>query len=82
MRYLKSIYYIFYKFEKYNCRPRISAHAFSIRWRARFLFENDFLFIKKNDLESSLIFVLVLKMVNKIKKKTLSVTPYFGKGGL
>ena len=40
------------------------------------------LFIKKNDLESPLIFVLFLKRVNKIRKKTLSMTPYFGKVGL
>ena len=39
------------------------------------------LLIKKNDLESPLIFVLFLKG-NKIRKKTLSATPYFGKGGL
>ena len=40
------------------------------------------LFIKKNDLESPLIFVLFLKRINKIRKKTLSVTLYFGKSGL
>ena len=40
------------------------------------------LFIKENDLKSPLIFILFFKRVNKIRKKTLSVTPYFGKGGL
>ena len=40
------------------------------------------LFIQRNDLESPLIFVLFLKGVNKIRKKTLSATPYFGKGDL
>ena len=35
----------------------------------------------KNDLESPLIFVLFLKG-NKIRKKTLSATLYFGKGDL
>ena len=39
------------------------------------------LFIQRNDLESPLIFVLFLKG-NKIRKKTLSATPYFGKGDL
>ena len=51
------------------CGPRISAHAFPTRWRARFLFENDFYLLKRNDLESPLIFVLFLKGVNKIRKK-------------
>ena len=37
--------------------------------------------VEENDLESPLIFVLFLR-VNKIRKKTLSVTPYFGKGDL
>ena len=40
------------------------------------------LFIKKNDLDSPLIFIFIFKRINKIRKKTLSVTPYFGKGGL
>ena len=46
------------------------------RWRSRFLFEK-YLFLK-NDLESPLIFVLFLK-VNKIRKKTLSMTSYLEK---
>ena len=46
------------------------------------LFEKLILFIIKDDLESPLIFVLFFKRVNKIRKKTLSVTLYFGKGGL
>ena len=40
------------------------------------------LLFEKNDLESPLIFVLFLKRVNKIRKKTLSATPSFGKGDL
>ena len=40
------------------------------------------LFTKRIDLELLPIFVLFFKRVNKIRKKTLSVTPYFGKGGL
>ena len=40
------------------------------------------LLFEKNDLESPLIFVLFLKRVNKIRKKTLSATLYFGKGDL
>ena len=35
----------------------------------------------ENNLESLLIFVLFLR-VNKIRKKTLSVTPYFGKNDI
>ena len=62
--------------------PHFRLNAFPTRWRARFLFENDFYLLKRNDLESPLIFVLFLKGVNKIRKKTLSVTPYFEKGGL
>ena len=37
--------------------------------------------IVRKDLELPLIFILFLKE-NKIRKKTLSVTPYFGKGDL
>ena len=40
------------------------------------------LLVKKNDLESPLIFVLFLKGKQNKKKKTLSVTFYFGKDGL
>ena len=65
------------------CGPRISAHAFPTWWRVRFLFRKiDFYLIKKNDSESPLIFVLFLKGKQNKKEKTLSVTPYFGKGGL
>ena len=39
------------------------------------------LLIKKNDLESPLIFYFIFKGY-KIRKKTLSATSYFGKGGL
>ena len=35
--------------------------------------------IFKKDLESPLIFVLFFLRENKIRKKTLSVTPYLGK---
>ena len=45
-----------------------------------YLKKNDLLI--KNDLKSPLIFVLFFKRVNKIRKKTLNETPYFGKGGL
>ena len=41
------------------CGPRISAHVFPTRWRARFLFGNDLLF--ENDLESPLIYLFFLK---------------------
>ena len=62
--------------------PAFRAHAFPTRRRARFLFEKLILLIKKNDLESPLIFILFLNGKQNKKKKTLSVTPYFGKGGL
>ena len=39
------------------------------------------LFIKKL-LGVVTYFCFIFKRVNKIRKKTLSVTPYFGKGGL
>ena len=47
-----------------------------------FISKNDLLLIRKNDLESPLIFVLFLKGKQNKKEKTLSVTPYFGKCGL
>ena len=40
------------------------------------------LFIKKNWLEVATYFCFIFKKENKIRKKTLSVTPYFGKGSL
>ena len=46
-----------------------------------FILKNDF-YLLENDLESPLIFVLFFKRVNKIRKKTLRMTPDFGKGGL
>ena len=50
---------------------------FSLEGELDFYLKNDLLI--KNDLESPLIFVLFFKKVNKIRKKTLSVTPCFGK---
>ena len=35
---LKYIYLVKKKLYLYSCGPRISAHAFPTRWRARFLF--------------------------------------------
>ena len=55
---------------KGHCGPRISAHPFPTRWQARFLFQEiDFILIKKNDLESPLIFVLFLKGKQNKKEK-------------
>ena len=51
------------------CEPRISAHAFPTRWRCRFLFLKMILLIKKNDLESPLIFVLFLNGKQNKKEK-------------
>ena len=64
------------------CGPRISAHAFSTRWRARFLFEK-LIFIDYLKMTwSRHLFLFYFKRVNKIRKKTLNTTPYFGKGDL
>ena len=41
-----------------------------------------FLFIKKKWLGVATYFCFIFKRVNKIRKKILSVTPYFGKDGL
>ena len=48
---------------KYNIPvdPAFRLNAFPTRWRARLLFEKRSLWVKKNDLESPLIFVLFLK---------------------
>ena len=43
-------------------------------------FENDFTYSKMT--WSCHLFLFYFKRVNKIRKKTLSVTPYFGKGDL
>ena len=40
------------------------------------------LFIKKKWLGVVTYFCFIFKRVNKIRKKTINVTPYFGKGGL
>ena len=46
-----------------------------------YLFMKKLIYCLENDLESPLIFVLFFfKRVNKIRKKTLSVTPYSEKG--
>ena len=60
-----------------SCGPCISAHALPLDSELDFYLKND-LFIKKNDLESPLIFVLFLKG-KKNKKETLSVTPQLEK---
>ena len=64
------------------CRPRISVYALSTRWQDRYLFENDFYLLKKIWFGVATYICFIFKRVNKIKKKTLSVTPYFEKGGL
>ena len=52
------------------CGPRISAHAFPTRWRARFWFEKlIFCWLFENDSESPLIFVLFLKGKQNKKEK-------------
>ena len=51
----------------YSYGSHISAHTFTTRWQARFLFEKD-LFLE-NDLESPLIFVLFLKGKQNKKEK-------------
>ena len=62
-------------------------------WLDAFPFDDEILFLfiyekliycLENDLESSLIFVLFFyfKRVNKIRKKTLRVTPYSKKGSV
>ena len=62
------------------CGPRILAHALPLDGElASYL---KIIYFLENDLESPLIFVLFFKRVKKIRNKTLSVTPYFGKGGL
>ena len=63
------------------CGPRILYKAISTWWRARFLFKM-ILFIKKIWLGVATYFCFIFKRVNKIRKKTLSATPYFGKSGL
>ena len=68
------------KLYQYMCEPCILAQCVPTWWQNSFLFEKWF-YLLENDLKSPLIFVLFLKRVNKIRKKTLSVTPYFGKGG-
>ena len=49
--------------------PAFRLNAFPTWWRARFLFEKWFLLIKKNNLESPLIFVLFLKGKQNKKEK-------------
>ena len=60
--------------------PTFWLMRFPLDGKLDFYLKNYF-YLFKNDLESPLIFVLFLKG-NKIRKKTLSVTPYFGKGDL
>ena len=56
------------------CGPRILAHALPLDGElASYL---KMIYFLENDLESPLIFVLIFKRVNKIKKKTLSKVTY------
>ena len=64
------------------CGPRISAHAFSTRWWTRFLFEKWFYWLGKMIRSRYLFLFYFLKRINKIRKKTLSMTPHFEKGNL
>ena len=59
------------------CGPRISAHALPLDCELDFYLKND-LFIKEMTWSRHL-FLFYFKRVNKIRKKTLSVTPYFQK---
>ena len=72
------------------CIPQWSRHFVDFVFRlmcSSFDGELDFylkmiLFIKKKWLGVATYFCSIFKKVNKIRKKTLSVTPYFGKGSL
>ena len=61
--------------------PAFRLMRFPLDGELDFDFEKWFYWLRKIDLESPLIFVLFLKG-NKIRKKTLSATPYFGKDDL
>ena len=55
---------------------------FPLNGELDFNFENLILFDYENWLGVATYFCFIFKGVNKIRKKTLSVTPYFRKGGL
>ena len=66
---------------QYICGPRISAHALPLDGELNFYLKNDFYLLRKW-LGVATYFCFIFKRVNKIRKKTLSATPYFGKGDL
>ena len=61
------------------CGPRILAHTLPLDGELDFYLKND-LFIKKMTWSRHLFLFYFLKKVNKIRKKTLSVTPYLENG--
>ena len=72
--------YIYIYIYIYRFGPRISAHALPLDGELDFYLKM-ILFIKKKWLEVVTYFCFIFKRINKIRKKTLSVTPCFGKGG-
>ena len=70
---------LLYTYPRMDCGPRILLNAFPLDDETCFficLVKN---MIFRKDLESPLIFVLFFLRENKIRKKTLSVTPYLEK---
>ena len=68
----------------YIYEPRILARCVPTWWRNSlfiYLWETDILFRKWLGVATYFCFIF-FKRVNKIKKKTLNVTPYLEKGGL
>ena len=61
------------------CGPCVLLDAFLLDGVTRFLLIEKKNMIFRKDLESPLIFVLFFLRENKIRKKTLSVTPYLKK---
>ena len=70
----KKICYMYTFSYKYNCGPCISAHTLPLDGEFNFILK--MIYFLENDLKSPLIFVLIFKRVNKIKKKTLSKVTY------
>ena len=77
LKYYITIYHLYLS----SCGPCISAQCVShSNGELDFLFsKNWFLFVRKW-LGVATYFCFIFKRVNKIRKKTLGVTPYFGKG--